>query len=399
MKFCELQEAEFRTFLDRHPLKSFVQTPEMAQYKKNHGWEVSYVGMKEQDKILCATMMVSTKNAIGKRMFYAPNGYLIDFENKELLREFTKEIKAYIKRKKGYTLVIDPYYPLKERDINGDVVPNGFDHTEVIQKLKDMGYHYRGTSDQVKYMFVLDVENKTEKELLSKMSSNAKRSIQKSLKDGIVFREIGIDELETFKSLTASSGERHNFSDRSLDYYKEMYQILHPKGLVQFVVGEIHFNDYIKGNQKEIESELEKIPKLKETDGKRKDSEAKIEQLKRKNKEALELQEKYGDTFIISGGMFITYGDEVIYLFGGNLKEYMHFNTAYRVQWEMIQYALHNNYKRYNFYGILSTDENDGVYKFKKGFNGYVVELIGEFELPISSFYYIRKFIKRILKR
>lgn len=402
MKFCELGKEEFRTFLNHHPLKSFVQLPEMTEYKKKRGWEIYYVGIKEGSTILCATMMESYKSTFGKKTFYAPHGYLIDFKQTELLKQFTKEIKAYIKKKNGYILVIDPYYPLKERDINGEIVPNGFDNTKTIQTLEELGYHYNEISNQVKYMFVLDVENKTEKELLNNMNSNARRSIQKSLKEGIIFREIGLDELETFKTLTASSGERHNFSDRPIDYYKEMYESLHPKGLAKLVVSEIHFPEYIRGNEEEIQKETEKLTKLKETDGRRKDSEAKIEQLKKKNEEARKLQQEKEDTFIISGGMFITYGDEVIYLFGGNLKEYMHFNTAYRVQWEMIQYALKNNYKRYNFYGILGTEKDGpgyGVYSFKKGFDGYVVELIGEFELPISGFYYIKKFLKHILKK
>lgn len=399
MKFELLNEKEFSEFLNQHPLKSFVQLPEMAQYKKNHGWNTYFVGMKEKETILCASMIIANGNFFGKKMFYAPHGFLIDYENKELLEQFTKEIKKFVKKENGYTLIIDPYYPLKERDINGKIVENGYDHSSTITTLKKLGYHYYGTSDQVKYMFVLDIEGKTEEELLKKMSSNARRSIQKSLKEGIVFREIQKDELETFKTLTAASGQKHHFLDRSLSYYQEMYDLLKPNGLAKYVVCEIHFKEYISGIQKELDEEQEKIQKFKENDGRKKDSEAKIKQLQKKLEEAETLQKEKGDTFAISGAMFILYGDELIYLFGGNLKEYMHFCTAYRIQWEMIQYALKHHYKKYNFYGILSTDDNDGVYKFKKGFHGYVVELIGEFALPITYHFYLRRFIKKILKR
>ena len=62
----------------------------------------------------------------------------------------------------------------------------------------------------------------------------------------------------------------------------------------------------------------------------------------------------------------------------------------------MIKYARDNGYKKYNFYGISEnfSDEKDpeyGVYKFKKGFNGYVEELIGEYHLPLSLLYYLHK--------
>ena len=81
----------------------------------------------------------------------------------------------------------------------------------------------------------------------------------------------------------------------------------------------------------------------------------------------------------------------------------MHFGTPYIVQWEMIKYGLHNNFKRYNFYGISGNfDKNDkdyGIYDFKKGFTGYVEELIGEYYLPINKFYYNLFNIIRKIKR
>ena len=48
----------------------------------------------------------------------------------------------------------------------------------------------------------------------------------------------------------------------------------------------------------------------------------------------------------------------------------------------MINYAIENNYERYNFYGI-SRDLNDGVYQFKKGFNGYIMETIGTYVVSL----------------
>lgn len=399
MKFCELTEEEFREFLNHHPMKSFLQLPEMAQYKKNHHCECFFVGMKKGEKIVCATMMSASGNFFHKRMFYAQNGFLMDYEDVSLVKEFTKEIKRFIKKKKGYILVIDPYLPLQERDIDGNLVEGGFDHRNVISILKENGYQYRGTSDNVKYMFVLDVEKKTEEELLKAMNSNARRSIQKALKKGIIVREAKKEELPIFKELTDSSANKHHFFDPSLSYYEEMYDLLVPKGLAKFVFGEVYFPDYIE----ELEEELKniKIPK-KESLGQKKERETRMAALEKRILEAHSLQKEKGDHFIISGGLFILYGEEVVYLFGGNLKEYSHFGTAYGVQWEMIKYALKNHYKLYNFYGILTTKKEDkdyGVYSFKRGFNGYVVELIGEFALPITPHYYLRKFIRKTLKK
>ena len=44
-------------------------------------------------------------------------------------------------------------------------------------------------------------------------------------------------------------------------------------------------------------------------------------------------------------------------------------------------------------------DKNDkdyGIYEFKTGFNGYIEELIGEFEIKTSPIYYLIKLIHKI---
>ena len=67
---------------------------------------------------------------------------------------------------------------------------------------------------------------------------------------------------------------------------------------------------------------------------------------------------------------------------------------------DMIKYAIEHNFERYNFYGIPNTfDKNDkdyGIYEFKTGFNGFVEELIGEFEITTSPVYYLIKLIHKI---
>ena len=51
-------------------------------------------------------------------MYYAPRGYLLDFNDSKLLELFTNELKRYVKKSKGIFIKIDPYIPYKHRDIN-----------------------------------------------------------------------------------------------------------------------------------------------------------------------------------------------------------------------------------------------------------------------------------------
>ena len=106
------------------------------------------------------------------------------------------------------------------------------------------------------------------------------------------------------------------------------------------------------------------------------------------------------DIITLSGSMFILIDPEIIYLSSGNYEEYMRFNSQYLIQWELIKYGIKNNFKKHNFYGIPANinehPKDYGIYEFKKGFNGYVEELIGEFELPLKKEYYLIKLLKKL---
>ena len=90
MIFTTITASEFREFADHSPYKSFMQTPEIAKLREKSGWVPYYFVVKEGDKILAATMMVSKTTFIGRKTFYAPGGPLIDFEDQKLLEFFVK---------------------------------------------------------------------------------------------------------------------------------------------------------------------------------------------------------------------------------------------------------------------------------------------------------------------
>ena len=61
--------------------------------------------------------------------FYSPRGLLVDYEDKKVLNYFLSEVKKYVKSHKGYIFRMDPYVIYKERDIDGNLVEGGVDHS------------------------------------------------------------------------------------------------------------------------------------------------------------------------------------------------------------------------------------------------------------------------------
>lgn len=396
MKFVELKEDEFQKFLDNHPLKTFIQTKEMAKIRSYSGYKPYYVGVKENNKIIAATMVGSKASHFGYYEFYAPRGLLVDYEDKNTLAFFVTELKKYIKNKKGYVLRIDPYYITEEKDIDGNTVLNGVNHKLGVSNLKSIGFKKSNKIyQQFKYMFCLDLP-KNKDDLYNKFHTLPKRMIKRANSYGIKIREASIDELDIVDKIISGTSERKRFHARDINYYKHLYEEFHPLNEVKFMLGELDVNTLKAQKKEEIISLQNEL--LESVNDKKKDQvNNKITKIKHEIEELEDIITNNG-ILTISAGVFILYGSELIYLFGGNKKEYMHYGSSYLMQWTMMQYGIEHDFTKYNFYGISSPTKADGVYNFKRGFSGYVEELIGDYELPINWYYYFNKIIHMLKK-
>lgn len=411
MKFLELTEEEFRDYLNQSPQKTFLQTPEIGKLRKKGGWEVVYLGVKENETIVAATMLVSQKNFFNSYEFYASRGPLLDFQNEELVQFFFQELINYTKDKNGYILRIDPYLIYHERDIDGNVVTDGINNEKVVSLLKQIGFKRREHTEQVRWMFSIDL-GKTEEELMKSFRSNVRNYIRKTEKMGITVKELTKEELPALKKITEETGRRKGFVDKPLTYYEDMYDLYHERGEIRYLLATIHLEDYLNNLNEELkgyEETLANTEDIHSKQGIRKSLSINIENTKKRISETETLIQQKGTEIDLSAAMFMMTGDEVIYLFSGNYDEYMKFNAQYAIQWEMICYANAKGFKKYNFYGISGNfDKEDpeyGVYEFKRGFSGYVEELIGEFEIPSKKQTYTvfsimnntKQFIKKCL--
>ena len=406
MKFQEITEKEYREFWENHPLKTFLSAPEISKLRQKSNWDTYYVGVKEKKKIIAATMLLAHKRHFNKYDFYSQRGYLLDFNNEKLVNFFTEELKKYIKDKNGYVLRIDPYVIYKERDIDGNIVEDGVNNEKVVENLLNLGFIKIPveTKEQVGWMFSLGLEGKTEEQILKEMKPNTRNQIRKTEKFGISVNEIGYDELDRFQSIMEETSKRKGFSNRKLEYYQEMYKLFHDKNEVKFFITELNLKNYIKGleaERVEKENKINSLTDAKYNDGAKKNLTNEIASIDKRIAESKEIIEKNGsDVITLSGSMFMLIKPEVIYLSSGNYEEYMKFNSQYLIQWELIKYGIENGFKKHNFYGIpedINTHPKDyGIYEFKRGFNGYVEELIGEFALPITWHYKLFDLIHKI---
>ena len=411
MKLTVISKEEFKKFADKHPQITFHQTEQWANLKKENGWDAHYIGLKEKNKIIAGALLLSkTLPIIKKKMFYSPRGFLIDYNDKEVLKEFTIQLKDYVKKEKGIFVKIDPYVEYQEHDNDGNVVEDGNNNKEAVENLKSLGYKFFGFNImqdtlQPRWMHVIEINGRNEEEVQKDMESKTRQILRKNEKSSIKTREITEDELPLFKSIMEHTGDRRDFIDRPLSYYQAMWKHLHPTGILKILVAEIDFDEFEENTKKELEEVKEALKDrtYKHDNNLLKMNEKKYESSNKQDKDSIDRLEKqiekikgykkeYGNKKTLGTILFLIYGNEVLSLFGGTDDNLLQFQSAYTVHYAGVKYAIDNGYKRYNFYGITGDFRKEnplyGLYLFKKSFGGHVVELIGEYDLVISKFWY-----------
>ena len=71
MSLIEITPKEFAEYAKTSPYKSFMQTPEIAEYREKNGWKSYFLALKEDGEIKAATMLVEKKVFLGKSIFIA----------------------------------------------------------------------------------------------------------------------------------------------------------------------------------------------------------------------------------------------------------------------------------------------------------------------------------------
>lgn len=400
----ELTAEQFDLFSEKHPLTSFQQTSDWATLKSTNGWGHHFFGWKEKEELVGATMVLDKTFIRMFHLFYAPRGLLVDYHNEKVLKDFSEALVSKIKSLGGITLKIDPYIDTRELDSIGELVEGGYDNRGIISELEKIGYRYRidengnPVTTIMHSIYVLPFKGRSKEDLFKSFSPTTRTTIRQAEKNGITVSELKKEELTRFKTLMNKTSERRDFVDRPLSYYEAIYDAFHDSGRVKFMIATLNAQNLVetmKGKVDQEQATYDRLvqrkqanPDIFKDEGKLSDTILKLDSAKMRLKQAADLKEEYGEVIDLTVNMDFVWGNEIVSLYGGNEKALLKFGSQYYMQWQMIQEALDKGYQRYNFYGIPNDLKNEdsmrGVFETKKGFNGQVIHLLGEFDYVIS---------------
>ena len=309
-------------FIDNHPYGTFTQSEAWEHVKDNFKHETLTTHDSEGNIIGAVRIHIRHVPVLGGNILYAPRGFVCDFHDTDVIRRLVEKSIYLAKAYHACMFKIDP--PIENED------------SEAIHNLIQAGFIYAPQKDgydtvQCRNNYMMDISNKTEDEVFASFHRKYRYNIRLAKKHGLECRICGPEMMDIFYNLSVETALRDGFSLRSKKYFEHMYEQLGDKCQLF-----ICFN---------------------------------------------------GDE-PLAAALLVTFAKKCCYVYGASSSAHRELMPNYLMQWEMIRYAISHHCDIYDFQGIpYYWDEkhpNYGVYRFKKGFNGRVVNYAGEFDMVFS---------------
>jgi len=402
MRLYEVPKTVFDEFSAKNKIRNFYQTSEYGDWMEKRGYKCMYLAFMDEARTIHAATLIIYKNVFGDyRYGYAPRGFLINYNDEELFKDFTKHIKMFLKAKNFAYLKIDPPLIYRSRNKEGKIIVGGKDNTTLINKMKKLGYIHLGFNTNFealkpRWNAVIKLD-KNENEMFNSFSKDIRNKINNSMRKG----------LEVFKGSEKDIPIFYNFIkknyNRPISYYYDYYEIFKKRDMIDLYLVKLDPIKYLETSKYLYENELENNnnivksmmgrTKKKNLTNKKIESDKLLHVYKKDVIMATELSAKYPDGIIIGGSMIIKYNKQLQFLIDGIDETYKSFNPNHLLKWTVVKEYLNSNFYYIDLNGIVGNFEKEnnpyyGLNKFKLGFNSDVIEYIGEFNLPINNAIY-----------
>ncbi len=315
------QREQWDHFITNSPHGHLLQSWGWGELKAHADWSPLRLALWDDEQIVAAAQVLRrTAPHLPLRaghLAYIPKGPVIDWSQPALCDSFFSQLATYLRKQGALAVRMEPAPESSTRD--GELV---------LKRLHAMRMHPAPAVQPLRTI-VLDLAP-AEETLLAQMKEKWRYNVRLAGRKGVTIRVAEThDDVRAWYSLLQTTGERDQFGVHTCDYYLNVWDI--------FVS---------------------------------------------RNEARLLLAEHNGQ---LLAGIFVgLFARQAIYLYGASSNEQRQLMPNYLLQWEAMRWARQQGAHSYDFWGIPETDGEDeamaGVYRFKRGWGGRVVQFIGCYE-------------------
>ncbi len=358
----EIDKETHFEFLKNYQTFSFLQLPCWAEVKS--GWKSKSVGWFDERKLVCVGLILIRNIPKTKwSLFYLPEGPVLDPDYAKNVVDWLTPLRDFAKESGAFNLKLGPQVTINTwsastiksaisdniyrqfKDVDPDRMnPFGI---EIGTKLKNLGgiqieTDGEGFGDvQPRFVFAIDVQDKSDEELLASFSQEWRRNIKKAEKSEVKVRQATFSDLETFHTLYKETAKRDKFTPRPLNYFKQMWKSLNENS---------------------------------------------------NNLAEMRLYIAEQENICHAACLWVRVGKHVWYTYGASSTSGRELRPSNAIQWQMMRDARDAGASIYDMRGIAATlNEKSplfGLLRFKIGTGGKVIQYVGEWDFVLKPLIY-----------
>ena len=383
-------------FVKQSPLCNLLQSSNWAKIKDN--WDSCITGVYQKDKLVASGLILIKHLPLSFTMMYIPRGPIMDYENKELVKFYLKELKKWAKTKHCLFISFDPAIKLREFDLDHKDKPDDQKALSIINNLQDNKAIYKGKTlkieETIQPRFHMGLYYTDD--LNSHLPKSTIKSCKAAIKRHVNVKVADHSEIEKFAKMIELTEKHKNVHLRNEEYFRKILDVY--KEDATLYLADVNVNTYKKELEDSIKAANDTLQNETATNNAKNKA---LQTIKNSEKELIainDLASKYPNDTIIAGGLMVGFGNTCEMLYAGRNDDFNSFRPQYYLYTKKIEHSFKQGYQYVNMGGIEGTLD-DGLSKFKANFNPVIIEYVGEFDLPVMPLLYkLAKFAQKNLK-
>lgn len=402
MYIKELNNQEFKQFSANFNIKSIYQSVEYALIMQAQNFDSILLGLVDDSNQIIAASLILIEHLSKFKYAYAPRGFLIDYNNQNLLSIFTKQIKAYLGKKNVMAIKISPPVIKSIYDKKNNILTRNSYFGNIFNELHKLGYDHLGYNYyfealKPRHEAIIDL-NIPHYMLFQNMNKQFKTKVRIAEQKGIKIYKGDINELEYLYLQTKKK------YPRDLKYFKDCYKYFDKSGKVEFFYSKLDTKSYLQFVQKRYHEYEQKamdfsnmvanhqIKNNQKLLNQKIIVDQQFESYKKILVQATKYLREYPDGIITSSALIVKDNEEAFILMDGYDPKYKVLNSKHLLIWKLMERYSKMGLKKFNLGGIssfsITNNSYQGLNDFKLGFNALAYEYIGDLELITNNTLY-----------
>ena len=407
MKIITLKEEEFNNFSSNHKYNSYFQSSLYADFAvANEQYSVHYLGfVDESDRLIGAALMLYKPLFWGYKYAYAPRGFLIDYEDDEIINAVTNELKKLLKKQKFIFITIDPLIVASERDRNGKIIKFNNVVNKILTNFKKNGYDHLGFNlygeSKLPRWNVIAKLNNDARTIYNNFDPIIKEKISYSNNIGVIVEEDTTNDIDKFYEIIKPS-----FGRVGKKYYINLFNAFGPSNKIKIFYAKLSTKKYVENVNRLYAAEEEKnlglasiiqsgntikynVPKAIND---KMASDKLLQAYKKDIVISTKLLKSNPDGITCGAALVIEDAHGVNVLINYADKNYAKYNADTMLTYEIMKYYGKLEFKYINIGAVTGNFNSNSKYypilESKLGFNSSILEYIGEFNMVFNPTMY-----------